>query len=101
MVSKFLEKKIGLGIIINEQLAEELHKPGIKKWGRRQVHARFKDNTWASDLAEMEWFSTKKKSVKYLLCAIDVFAKYAKFKPLKDQKRWNSSQCFHWNSKLV
>ena len=63
MVSKFFDKKTGSGIIINEQLAEELHKPGIKKWGRRQAHARFKDNTWASDLAEMEQFSTKKKSV--------------------------------------
>ena len=35
------------------------------------------------DLAEMESFSTKNKSVKYLLCIIDVFTKYAWFKALK------------------
>ena len=67
----------------------------------KDMTCKIKDNTWASALPEMEWFSTKKKSVKYLLCARDVFAKYAKVKPLKDPKRWNSSQCFHWNSKLV
>ena len=30
--------------------------------------------------------SSKNKSVKYLLCAIDVFTKYAWVKPLKDKK---------------
>ena len=39
---------------VNEQLAEELHKPVDKKFKRRKVYAKFKDNTWASDLAEME-----------------------------------------------
>ena len=29
---------------VNEQLAEELHKPLIKKFKRRKVHAGFKDN---------------------------------------------------------
>ena len=31
MVCKFFDKKTGLGISVNEQLAEELHKPVIKK----------------------------------------------------------------------
>ena len=30
--------------------------------------------------------SSKNKSVKYLLCVIDVFTKYAWVKPLKDKK---------------
>ena len=30
--------------------------------------------------------SSKKKKVKYLLCVIDVFTKYAWVKPLKDKK---------------
>ena len=34
----------------------------------------------------MESLSSKNKSVKYLLCVIDVFTKYAWVKPLKDKK---------------
>ena len=34
----------------------------------------------------MESLSSNKKNVKYLLCIIDVFAKYAWVKPLKDKK---------------
>ena len=34
----------------------------------------------------MESLSTKNKSFIYLLCVIDVFAKYAWVKPLKDKK---------------
>ena len=77
MVYKFFDKKTGSGISVNEQLAKELHRPPIKKFKRRKVYARFKDNIWAADLAEMESLSSKNKNVKYLLCAIDVFTKYA------------------------
>ena len=41
-------------ISVNEKLAEELRKPVIKKFKRREVYARFKDNISAADLAEME-----------------------------------------------
>ena len=34
----------------------------------------------------MESLSPKNENVKYLLCAIDVFSKYALVKPLKDKK---------------
>ena len=71
---------------VNEQLAEKLHKPVIKKFKRRKVYARFKGNNLASDLAEMESLSSKNKNVKHLLCVIDVFTKYACVKPLKDKK---------------
>ena len=48
---------------VNEPLAEELHKPVIKKLKRRKVCARYKDNIWAADLAEMGSFSSKNKNV--------------------------------------
>ena len=86
MVYKFFDKKAGSGIRVNEQLAKELRKPVIKKFKRRKVYARFKDNIWAEDLAEMESFSSKNKNVKYLLCVIDVFTNYAWVKPSKDKK---------------
>ena len=56
MVYKIFDKKTGSGISVNEQLAEQLHKPVIKKFKRRKVYA---------DLAEMESLSSKNKNVKY------------------------------------
>ena len=44
MVYKFYDRKTGSGMSVNEQLAEELHKPVIKNFNRRKVYARFKDN---------------------------------------------------------
>ena len=77
MVDTFFDKKTGSRINVKEQLAEELHKPVIKRFKRRKVNGRFKDNTWAADLAEMESLSRKNKSVKYLSCVVDVSSKYA------------------------
>ena len=54
MVYKFFDNKRGLGINVNEQLAEELHKPVIKKSKRRKVYVRLKGNIWAADSAEMK-----------------------------------------------
>ena len=87
MVYKFLHKKTGSGMSVNEQIAEELHKQVIKKLKRRKVYGRFKDyNIWAAYLVEMESLPSKNKNVKYLLCMIDVFSKYAWVKPLKNKK---------------
>ena len=40
----------------------------------------------AADLAEIGSLPSKNWSVKYLLCVIDVFTKYARIKPLKNKK---------------
>ena len=53
MVYKFLDKEKVSVVNVNQQLAEKLHKPGIKKFKRRKVYARIKDNIWAADLAEI------------------------------------------------
>ena len=37
----------------NQQLAEELHKSIIRKFGKRKIHASFKDNIWGADLPDM------------------------------------------------
>ena len=41
----------------NQQLTEELHKPIIRKFEKRKVHAAFKDNIWGADLADMQLLS--------------------------------------------
>ena len=54
-------------------LANELHKPIIKKFDKRS-------------LADMQSLSRNNKGIKYLLCVIDLYSKYAFVIPLKDKK---------------
>ena len=70
-----MTKKTGAGISVNEELSQELHKPTIKKIKRRKVYARFKNNIWEADLADMGSFSSFNRSIKHLLCVIDFFTK--------------------------
>ena len=86
MVYKYFEEKTGSGASVNEELSQEQHKPVLKKIRRRRAYARFKDNIWAADLAERGSLSSQNWGVKYLLCVIDVFTKYAWVKLLKDRK---------------
>ena len=67
-------------------LADELHKPVIKKFDKRKVYSQFKDNIWGVDLADMQSLSKKNKDIKYILCAIDLYSKYAFVVLLKDKK---------------
>ena len=101
MVYKFFDKKSaslpdksvsGSGIANNRikqnlQLAKELRKPIIRNFKRRTVYSGFKDNIWGVDLADMQSLSKYNKGIKYLLCAIDLFSKYAWVVPIKDKKR--------------
>ena len=91
MVNKFFDKKSALlpdksvsssGVVNNEikqnlQLAEELHKPIIRKFKKRKVYSGFKDNIWGVDLADMQLISKFNKGFRFSLCVIDIFSKYA------------------------
>ena len=68
------------------QLADELHKPIIRKCKKRKVYSSFKDNIWGVDLADMQLLSKFNKGFRFLLCIIDVFNKYAWVISLKDKK---------------
>ena len=67
-------------------LADERHKPIIRKFNKRKVYSQFKDNISGVDLADMQSLSRKNKGIKYLLCAIDLYSKRAFVIPLKDKK---------------
>ena len=71
----------------NKILAEELHKPVIKKFNKRKVYSQFKDNIWGVDLTDMQSLSKRNKGIKYILWATDLYSKYAFFVSLKDKKR--------------
>ena len=89
MVYKFFDKKTkSSGVTLanksaiksipqNEQLAEELHKPIIRKFKTRKVHLAFKDNIWAADLADMQLISKFNTGFRFLLCVNDIYSKYA------------------------
>ena len=78
----------------NEQLAEELHKPIIRKFKRREVYSAFKDNIWAAELADMQLISKFNKGFRFLLCVIDISSKYAWVVPLKDKKGVSTVNAF-------
>ena len=86
LVYKFFKGKTkGSGLNIKE-LAEELHKPIIKNFKRRKVYSSFKDNIWGVDLADMQLLSKYNKGIRYLLCVVDLFSRYAWVIPLKNKK---------------
>ena len=72
MVYKFFDKKSqGKGLANNKenmQLANELHKPIIRKFNKRKVYSSFKDNIWGVDLADMQLLSEFRKGFRFLLC---------------------------------
>ena len=70
----------------NIQLADELHKPIIRKFKKRKVYSSFRDNIWGADLADMQLLSKFNKGFRFFLCAIDIFSKFAWVIPLKDKK---------------
>ena len=90
MVYKFFDSKVsGSGAKLipqNEQLANELHEPIMRKFEKRRVYSTFKDNIWGADLADMQLLSKYNKGIRFLLCVIDIFNKYAWVVPLKDKK---------------
>ena len=79
------KKALGSGIE-NKQLADELHKPIIRKSKRRKVYSSFRDDVWGVDLADMTLISKFNKGIKYLLCVIDLFSRYSLVVGLKDKK---------------
>ena len=88
MVYKFFDKKSkGSGIKNeikgNQQLANELHKPIIRKFKNGKVYSSFKDNIWGVDLADMQLISKYNKGKEL---NIDLFSKYTFVVPLKDKE---------------
>ena len=86
MVYNFFDKNYKGSGLKNQQLADELHKPIIRKFKRTRVYSSFKDNIWGVDLADMRLNSKYNKEIKYLLCIIDLYSKYVWVIPVKDKR---------------
>ena len=90
MVYNFFDKKSSGSGIANEsnyQLANGLHKPIIRKFKKRKVYSSFRDNIWGVDFADMQSLNRYNKGIRYSLCPIDLFSKYAWVIPKKDKKK--------------
>ena len=72
--------------ISNKELTEELHKPIIRKFNKGKVQSPFIDNIWCADLADMQLISKFNEGLRFLLCVIDIYSKYAWGIPFKDKK---------------
>ena len=89
-INFLIKKKSGGGIknknMLDQQLAEELHKPIIKKFKKTKLQSPFIDNIWGADLADMQLISKFNKEIRLLFCVIDIFSKYAWIIPSKDKR---------------
>ena len=85
MVYKFLNKRSAsltdksasgggdnIPLEFNEKLAEQLHKPIIRKFKKRKVYSGFKDNIWGADLADMQLISKFNKGLDFY-CVLLIF----------------------------
>ena len=80
--------------ITNQELAKELHKPIIKKFQKWRVYSPFIDNNWGADLADVQLIRKFNKGIRFILCVIDIFSKYAWTSPLKDKKSITITNAF-------
>ena len=71
----------------------------IRNFKKRIVYSGFKDNIWGADLADMQLIRKFNKGFRFLLCAIDIFSKYAWVVPLKDKKGVSIVDAFQTNLK--
>ena len=78
----------------DQQLAEELHKPIIRKFKKTKVQSPFIVNIWGPDLADMQLISEFNKGISFSLCVIEIYSKYAWVLPLKDKKVITISNAF-------
>ena len=69
-----------------QELAEELHKPIIRKFKKQKLWSSFIDNIWFADLVDMQLISKFSEGIRVLLFVSDIFSKYIWVIPLKDKK---------------
>ena len=76
MVYTFFDKKSQGSRISNNkeniQLADEIHKPIIRKFNKTKVYSSFRDDIWVVDLVDMQLSSKFNKEFRFLSCVIDI-----------------------------
>ena len=65
----------------------------LKKFFKKG-YSSFRDNILGVDLGDMQSLNKYNKGIKYLLCAINLFSKYAWVVPIKNKKRTSIVNAF-------
>ena len=68
-----------------EQVVNELHRPARKNFKRRRFIQYGLDDTFATDLAQLDQYAQENRDYKYILVVIDCFSKYLWTRPLKSK----------------
>ena len=97
LIKKLLSEVFKNEIMSNQELAENIHKPIIRKFEKRKVHSSFVDNIWGFELADMKLISKFNKGLKFLLGVIDVYSKHVWVTPLKDKESTTITNAFQTN----
>ena len=63
-----------------------LHRPVVYKFQRRRVIVSCAFDQFQCDLVDVSGYSEENDGIRYLLCCIDVFSKYAWVRAVKDKK---------------
>ena len=93
-ISFSIKKTSGSGIKNEIIPNKKLQKPIIRKFNERKLHSPFIDNIWYVDLADMQLISKFNEGFRFLLCAIDIYSKYAWVISLKYKKGTTISNAF-------
>ena len=74
--------------VSNQELADELQKPIIRKFDKQKVHSSFTDNVWGADLIDMQLISNSKIMEFAFYCVLLIFSV-------------NAHELFRWKTKKV
>ena len=58
----------------------------LEQFLKRTAYSTFKDDIWGASVADMQLINKFNEGIKFLLCVIDIYIKYAWVIPLKDKK---------------
>ena len=61
---------------------KKIHKQIIRKINKRKVDLSFIDSVWSADLVDMQLVNKFNKGIRFLLCVIDIYSKYASVIPV-------------------
>ena len=81
--NKFAGEAVKDENMTSKELAEDLHKSINRKLKKKKNMLTFYRQYWGADLANMQLICKFDKGIRFLLCIIDIFTKYAWFVLLK------------------